>query len=145
MNFQQRYLRLSKEIKNIKEAQSKVVLNLRSVVYSTTQQMHYDHYYGSASSIGIQFCDADGNPITNTEEMDFMRQVYCTCSNSSAYLSYIGSITGGTINMPHPPAWETGTYTVNVQIITSEKAQKIRITNSYTGETIYLTEGEIIG
>ena len=60
MNFQQRYLRLSKEIKNIKEAQSKVVLDLRSVVYTSTQTMQYDHYWGRFTYLSVYLEDENG-------------------------------------------------------------------------------------
>ena len=143
MNFQQRYLRLDKEIKNIKESQSKVVLDLRSVVYTSTQTMQYDHYWGTYSYLIIYFEDENGNQIPATD-FDFMSQIYCTHSSSAVY-SYVyqtGGVAG--IRVKHPPSWATSTWTTNVEIITSKKIPQIQIYNSYTGQTTTITEGTII-
>ena len=144
MNFQQRYLKLSNEIKNIKDAQSKVVLNLRSVVYSTSQTMQYNHSTGDYSKITITFCNEDGSDMTG-DDVDFMSQFYCTCSNSNVYVDTIARINMAEIYGRHPYSWATVTWTANIKIITSKKVPKIKVVNSYTGQTIYLTEGEVIG
>lgn len=143
MNFQQRYLKLSNEIKNIKDAQSKVVLNLRSVVYSTSQTMQYDHYWGTYSSVTITFCNEDGSEMTG-DDVDFMFQVYATCSNSGVYLNIFERIYTISIAGRHPYSWATVTWTADIQIITSKKVPKIKVVNSYTGQTTYITQGTII-
>lgn len=139
MNFQQRYLRLSKEIKNIKEAQSKVVLDLRSVVYTSTQQMHYDHYWGSFTYLSVYLEDEYGVSVR-----DNMCQFYCTCSSSNTYLSSFSSQSTCTIWGRRPPAWETTTWTVTIKAITSKKVARMRIYNSYTGQTTIITQGTTI-
>ena len=142
MNFQQRYLRLSKEIKNIKEAQSKVVLDLRSVVYTSDQAMHYDHYWGTYSRMTVYIEDENGGLLSAS---DIMSQIYCTCSSTNVYLDVVPAGTIFNIAARRPAAWETGTWTVNVKVIVSKKVPRIRIYNSYTGTSTIITEGEIIG
>lgn len=142
MNFQQRYLRLDKEIKNIKESQSKVVLDLRSVVYTSDQTMHYDHYWGSYSYLTVYIEDENGGLLSAS---DFMSQIYCTCSSTNVYLDVVPSGTIFNIAARRPAAWATGTWTVNVKVIVSKKVPQIRIYNSYTGQSTVVTEGEVIG
>lgn len=140
MNFQQRYLRLSKEIKNIKEAQSKVVLDLRSVVYTSTQTMQYDHYWGRFTYLSVYLEDENGFDVR-----DNMCQFYFNCSSPNTYLSTFSSQSICTVWGRRPPAWQTTTWTVTIKAITSKRVARMRIYNSYTGETTYVTEGEIIG
>lgn len=140
MNFQQRYLRLSKEIKNIKEAQSKVVLDLRSVVYTSTQTMQYDHYWGRFTYLSVYLEDENGFDVR-----DNMCQFYFNCSAPNTYLSTFSYQSICTVWGRRPPAWQTTTWTVTIKAITSKRVARMRIYNSYTGETTYVTEGEIIG
>lgn len=143
MNFQQRYLRLTKEIKNIKEAQSKVVLDLRSVVYTSTQTMQYDHYWGRYSQINIEFCNEDGTTMDDSQ-VDFMSQFYCTCSSPDVYVDTITRINRADIYGRHPATWATSTWTANIKIIASKKIPMIKIYNSYTGQTTIITDGTVI-
>lgn len=142
MNFQQRYLRLDKEIKNIKESQSKVVLDLRSVVYTSDQTMNYDHYWGSYSYLTVYIEDENGGLLSAS---DFMSQIYCTCSSTNVYLDVVPAGTIFNIAARRPAAWATGTWTVTVKVIVSKKVPRIRIYNSYTGQSTVVTEGEVIG
>lgn len=143
MNFQQRYLRLSKEIKNIKDAQSKVVLDLRSVTYTSSQTMQYNHTTGEYSTINIKFCNEDGTDMTG-DQVDFMSQFYCTCSSPDVYVDTTARINQADINGRHPATWATSTWTANIKIIASKKIPQIKIYNSYTGQTTIITQGTTI-
>ena len=142
MNFQQRYLRLDKEIKNIKESQSKVVLDLRSVVYTSTQTMQYNHNSGNYSYLTVRIEDENGSLLSAS---DIMSQVYCDCSSSDVYLDVVPSGAIFNISGRRPSQWATVTWTVTVKVIVSKKVPQIRIYNSYTGQSTVVTEGEVIG